>query len=196
MLGEAIEIIRMLFDGEEHSFRGRFFELEDARLYDVPDEPPPILVAASGPKAARLAAEQGDGLFASGAEPELTRAYRDAGGKGPLYAEVPLCYASSEKKAHRTLEEFHRWGALGWAVLPELRGPRAFEEASRSVRVEDLTEEIPAGPDAKRHLAAIRKYASAGFDHLVLVAIGPDQEGFFSFYEKELGPKLEALRKK
>jgi hypothetical protein len=142
-----------------------------------------------------LAAEKGDGLFATEAEPALTGAYRDAGGTGPLYAEVPLCYASSEKKAAKTLEEFHRWGALGWAVLPELRGPRAFEEASRSIRVEDLTADIPAGPDPGRHLAAIRKYARAGFDHLVLTAIGPDQEGFFAFYEKDLAPKLAGLRK-
>jgi G6PDH family F420-dependent oxidoreductase len=195
MLGEAIDVIRMLFDGEAHSFRGQFFELEEARLYDLPDTPPPILVAAAGVQAAELAAEKGDGLFTTEADAKLVRAYREAGGEGPLYAELALCYAPDEEQAYRTLEEFHRWGGLGWEVLPELRTPKAFEAASRSVRADELAESVPAGPDVERHVEAIRKYVDAGFDHIALIAIGPDQEGFFGFYEKELGPRLERLGK-
>jgi G6PDH family F420-dependent oxidoreductase len=194
MLGEAIEIIRLLFDGETHSFRGEYLELEEARLYDLPHAPPAILAVAGGPQAAALAAERADGLVTAEPDRKLVQAYRAAGGDGPRYAEVPLCYAPDEEQAHKTLEQFHRWAALGWEILPELRGPKAFEAAAEHVRVEDLAEEIPTGPDVERYVERIGRYAKAGFDHLVLLAVGPDQEAFFAFYEDELGPRLERLR--
>ena len=193
MLAEAAEIIRMLFDGETHSFRGEYFELEEARLYDRPEAPPPILIAAGGGQAAALAAEKGDGLYTTEPKKQLIEAYREAGGEGPLYAEVALCYAADEEEAHRTLERVYRWGAFDWEVLPELRDPKAFESASRSVRAEDLASKISAGPDVERHVEAIREYVDAGFDHVALVAIGPDQDAFFGFWEKELRSRLESL---
>jgi len=196
MLGEAIEIIRKLFDGERHSFRGDHFELEEARLYDLPDEPPPILVAAAGRQAAALAAEKADGLFATQPDAKLVRAYRDAGGEGPCYAEASLCYAADEEQAEKTLLETHRFGVLDWNVLPELPGPEAFESASRTARAEDLTDSTPIGPDVERHVEGLRKYVEAGFDHVVVTAIGPDQDAFFGFWESELRPRVERLRGK
>ena len=194
MLGEAIEIIRKLFDGGLHSFHGEHFELEEARLYDLPPEPPPILVAAGGPRSAKLAAEKGDGLFGTEPEAGLVDAYREAGGRGPRYAEAPLCYAADEREAQKTLEQFHRWGVFDWKVLPELPGPAAFDAASRVADVDSLAESIPTGPDVERHLARIRAYVDAGFDHVVLNAIGPDQDAFLAFFAAELAPRLERMR--
>jgi G6PDH family F420-dependent oxidoreductase len=194
MLREAIEIIRKLFDGELHSFRGEHFELEEARLYDVPGEPPAILVAAGGRQAATLAAESGDGLIATQPDAQLVRAYRDAGGAGPCYAEASLCYAADEEQAEKTLLETHRFGVLDWNVLPELPGPESFEAATRTARAEDLTDSTPVGPDVERHVESLRKYVEAGFDHVVVTPIGPDQDAFFGFWESELRPRLDRLR--
>lgn len=194
MLAEAIEIIRMLFDGEMHSYRGEFLELEEARLYDRPEVPPPILVAAGGDQAATLAAERADGLFTAESESRLVDAYREAGGEGPRYCEIALACADSEKEAHRLLREYYRWSAFDWHVLPELPTPAAFDAASGHVRGEDLAEATPAGPDPERHLEAIREGVEAGYDHVVLNPIGPDQETFFRFFEKELSPRLREWR--
>jgi G6PDH family F420-dependent oxidoreductase len=194
MLSEAIDVIRKLFDGEKHSLRGEYFELEEARIYDLPDEPPPILVAAGGPRAATLAAEKGDGLVATQPDAKLVQTYKKAGGSGPLCAEVGLCYAPSEEEAQMTVKQMHAWSALGWDVLPELRVPAAFEAASRSVRAEDLAESLPMGPDPEQHLEAIGEHIDAGFDHIIVSQVGPDQDSFFGFFEKELAPRLARRR--
>ena len=190
MLGEALDIIRKLFDGEKHSYRGQYFELEEARLYDVPERPPKIVVAAGGRQAAALAGEKADGLVATQPDAKLIQAYREAGGAGPLYVEVGLCYAESEAAALATVKELHAWSALGWPVLPEIPLPAGFESATRHVRAEDLADTLPVGPDVERHLTAIREHIDAGYDHIVLSQVGPDQEAFFGFFEKELAPRL------
>jgi hypothetical protein len=72
----------------------------------------------------------------------------------------------------------------------ELAMPSMFEEAAEMVKPEDLAKKLPCGPDPERHLEAIRKYYDAGFDHVYVHQIGPDQDGFFDFYEREVLPKL------
>jgi G6PDH family F420-dependent oxidoreductase len=153
--------------------------------------PPPILVAAGGAQAATLAGEKADGLVATQPDPKLIEAFRKAGGSGPCHVEISLCYAASEEEAQRTVKEMHAWSALGWDVLPELRMPAGFEAASRGVRAEDLADRMPMGPDVERHLAAIREHTDAGYDHIVLSQVGRDQDAFFAFFEKELGPRLK-----
>lgn len=71
MLGEAIDIIRLLWQGGFQSYRGEYLELEDARVYDIPDPPPEIIVGISGPASARLAAEKADGVIAMEPKAEL-----------------------------------------------------------------------------------------------------------------------------
>ena len=93
-LEEAIDVIRLLFSGETCSHRGEYFELDRARIFDLPDEPPPIVVAAGGPRAARIAGEKADGLIATEPSHEITSAYRDAGGEGPRCAEIGVCWES------------------------------------------------------------------------------------------------------
>ena len=72
----------------------------------------------------------------------------------------------------------------------ELPLPRHFEQAAEAVTPEDVAESVVCGPDPERHLAAIREYAEAGYDHVYVHQVGPDQEGFFRFYESEVLPKL------
>src|ERR671930_1193756 len=86
MLEESIEVMRLLFRGGEQSHRGRYYIVEDARLYTIGDEPPPIYVAASGPKAVELAGRAGDGLICSSPDDEVVKDYERAGGSGkPRY---------------------------------------------------------------------------------------------------------------
>jgi G6PDH family F420-dependent oxidoreductase len=190
-LTEAIDIIRQLFAGGEQSYSGRYLELANAELFDLPKQPPRIVVAAGGKEAARLAAEKADGLIGVEASEELVSSYRDAGGKGPLYAECGVCWAASAKKALETLHRYHRWSVLGWSVLSELPRPKSFEEASEAVEPKRL-EETPHGPDPETYLRAVDEFVAAGFDHVLLSQAGPDQDGFFEFFERELRPELES----
>jgi G6PDH family F420-dependent oxidoreductase len=193
MLCEAVDIIQQLWRGEEMSFEGEYYTIDRAKLWDVPKTPPQIAVAAAGPRAAQLAGEKQLGLFATEAKAELIRTWSGAGGKGPRYAEVGLCWARSEAEAVRVAKERLSFALLGWKVMPELPTPDGFESAVGCVREEDVARQVACGPDPERHVAAIRKYVEAGFDHIVLLGAGPDQDGFLGFFNKELKPRLSKL---
>ncbi|HKH08998.1 MAG TPA: TIGR03557 family F420-dependent LLM class oxidoreductase [Agromyces sp.] len=190
MLREAIEIIRLLWEGGYQSYTGTYLDLEDARVFDLPDELPQIIVAAGGPDAAELAAELGDGMFGTEPKPELFESYRGAGGSGPTYGEVGLAWAEDEASAVRAAFESSRWSLTGWKVMSELPNPANFEASAQFVREEDVAAQMPCGPDAAKHLEAIRAYEQAGYDHVVLTNNGPDPDGFFDFFARELKPQL------
>ena len=190
MLREALEIIRLLWQGGYRSYRGEYLDLEDARVFDLPDRLPVIAVAAGGPDAAELAAELGDGLFGTEADPELLGAYRDAGGSGPRYGEVGLAWAEDEEQAVRAAFESSRWSLAGWKVMSELPNPVNFDASAQYVREEDVAAQMPCGPEVAKHVAAVRSYEQAGYDHVVLANNGPDPDGFMDFFTRELKPAL------
>lgn len=191
MLGEAIEVMRLLWDGGLHSFEGHYFDLDHARLYDAPEQPITVTVGVSGPSGVDLAADRADGIMATSPEKKLTELFRQKSGKsGPSYGEVTLAWAASEEEGRRIAHERFRFSAFDWSVNSEMRDVEGFEAASKYVRPEDLKDSIPAGPDPEVHLAAIRKWTDAGFDHVVLLGVGDDQAGFIRFCETELLPKL------
>ncbi|WP_047870475.1 TIGR03557 family F420-dependent LLM class oxidoreductase [Nocardiopsis sp. RV163] len=193
MLREAIRIIRLLWSGGYHSYDGRYLTLEDARVFDLPEEPPPIVVAAGGKQAALLAAEAGDGLFCTEPSEELNRVYEDNGGSGPRYAEVPLAWASDEGDALESARELFRFALTGWKVQAELPNPVNFEAATALIDRDAMRDVFAYGPDPDRHLEVVREFASAGFDHLCLINAGPDPEGFFGFFERELAGPIRAM---
>ncbi|KAA6430527.1 TIGR03557 family F420-dependent LLM class oxidoreductase [Agrococcus sediminis] len=191
-LREALEIIRLLWSGGTHSYRGDFLQLQDARVYDLPDVLPEIVVAVGGPQSAALAAELGDGLFATDPDASLIKAWQRAGGSGPRYAEVPTAFAPDERAGAEAAHARFRFGPLGWKVLAELPDPTAFDQATQHVRVEDMADAFACGPDVERHVEAFGEFADAGFDHLALMDGGPDPDAFFAFFADELGPRLRA----
>ncbi|MGY1456286.1 TIGR03557 family F420-dependent LLM class oxidoreductase [Streptomyces sp. SS8] len=193
MLREALEIIRLLWRGGYRSYEGRHLRLEDARVFDLPEELPLIAVAASGRPSARIAAELGDGLFATEAKPEILRHYHDAGGSGPAYAEVPVAWAPDEHTAARAVLETTRWAVTGWKVMSELPNPVNFEAATTTVREEDMLANFACGPDPARFTEMAQRYVDAGFDRLVLMNAGPDPDGFMEFYSGELDQRIRAL---
>jgi coenzyme F420-dependent glucose-6-phosphate dehydrogenase len=190
-LEEAIEVIRLLWQGGLRSHRGRHFRVENARLYTLPEEPPPILVAVAGERSVDLAARVGDGLVGTAPKAESIERFRSKGGEGkPTYGQLHVCWAASEDEARRTALE--RWpnAALSGSFPFELPLPAHFEEAVSTVREEDVAEAVVCGPDPERHLAAIREYVDAGYDHVYVHQVGPDQDGFFDFYERSVLPEL------
>ncbi|CAN7460896.1 TIGR03557 family F420-dependent LLM class oxidoreductase [Phenylobacterium sp. LjRoot225] len=191
MLEEAIDIFRTLWSGGAHTIRGKHFTVDHARLYDLPDRPITITVGVSGPQSVALAAEKADGMMATEADPKLVQDYlAKAARPGPRYGEVGLAYAETETAALELLRDRSRFGAFGWSVMSELPTVEGFEAASQFVRPEDLKESAGLGPDPESHLKAIRKYADAGFDHIVLLGVGDEQEKFIDFFARELKPRL------
>ncbi|ONI67181.1 LLM class F420-dependent oxidoreductase [Kribbella sp. ALI-6-A] len=193
MLRESLEIIRLLWSGGYQSYEGKHLQLEDARVFDLPDELPRIAVAAGGPEAARLAAELGDALFTTEPRDDLVAAYQEAGGDGPRYAEVPLAWASSEDDAAESARRLFRFGVTGWKVQAELPNPVNFDAATKLVTADHMKEEFGCGPDIARHVEVAKPFVEAGYDQLALINAGPDMDGFFDFFTKELGPALREL---
>ncbi len=190
MLAEAIDIFRLLWDGEVATHKSEYFQIDHARLYDVPDKPIPLVVGISGPASIALASDKkADGIMATEPKKELTASFK----KHARYSEAALAYAPSEEKAKAMAKERFAFSALGWHVNTELPTPAAFEAAVKYVRTEDLTETIGMGPNVERHVAAVKPYIDAGFDHIALVGIGPDQAAFIDFFKKKLGPALRSL---
>ncbi len=190
---EALEIIRLLWSGGYHSYAGKHLTLEDARVFDLPETPPLMPVAISGGRSAAIAAELGDGIFATEPKPELPQAYADAGGAGPRYVEVPLAWAPDEQAAVESAHRLFRFGITGWKIQSELPNPINFEAATQFVTEDDMREVFALGPDVEAHVRVARQFAEAGFDRLVLVNAGPDPDGFFEFFATELADRMRAL---
>ena len=193
MFREAIEIIRLLWSGGYQSYEGKHLTLDDARVFDLPDELPPLIVAVGGERAVELAVELADGIFATEPKPKLTEAYAKAGGTGPRYGEVPLAWAPTEQEAAESAHRLFRFGLTGWKVQAELPNPINFESATAYITPDHVREMFGCGPDSARHLQVAGQFADAGFDHLALINAGPDVDGFFEFFGTELAEPLRNL---
>jgi coenzyme F420-dependent glucose-6-phosphate dehydrogenase len=193
-LKEAIEVIRLLWSGGNQSHHGHYFTVENARLYSLPDKPPPLYVAVGGPRTAELAGRLGDGMIATDADRSLVTGFDRAGGTGkPRYAELTVCWAKDEATARRMAKEQWPTSAMESSLSWELPLPEHFEAVAQLVTEEQVAESVTCGPDPERHLAAIRKYAKAGYDHICVHQVGKDQKGFFEFYAKAILTELKSV---
>lgn len=196
MLAEAVDIIAGLFDGEESfNYRGKYYDVETAKLWDLPDERVPIGIAVSGPDSCRLAGEKGDVLVAVQPEKELVEMFDAAGGSGkPRVGQVAIAYDEDRDAAVKRAHEQFRWFGLGWKVNADLPGPPGFDGATQFVKPDDISDQISCGPDVEEHVEAIRPFVEAGFTEVALVQIGADQQdSFMGWAEKELLPALRSL---
>ena len=190
MFEEAIEVIRQLWEGGFQSFRGDFYDVEQARNYTLPDEPPPLAIAASKPLAAELAGRLGDAFIGVAPDAEVVGKFDEAGGAGkPKYGQITACWAESEEAGRKTIAEVWPNAGLKGDLSQEVATPILFEQACELVREEDL-ESLPAGPDPEPYVQAAREYEQAGFTHIYFHQIGRDQEGFFRFWREQLQPRL------
>lgn len=195
MLEEAVEVIRLLWQGGQQSHYGCYYTVENARIYTLPDSPPPIIIAAAGPKAAELAGRIGDGLIATSPDKELEEQFDRAGGKGkPCYAEMTVCWAEDEKKGRQTAFECWPNVAIKGELTQVLPAPAHFEQAAKMLKEEDVAQQIVCGPDPAPYIEDLREYEKAGFNNVFIHQIGPDQAGFFRFCERELMPRLGQMK--
>jgi len=191
MLVEAIQIIRELFDGDGYTnFRGVHFDVESAKLWDLPEKRVPIAVAASGKQSCTIAGELADALVAVEPNAELGELFDAAGGAGkPRYGQLPISYDTDRDAAVKRAHALFRWSGGGWKVNPELPGTTAFEQAASFVREEDMAEMLVCGDDVDAVLEQAKAYADAGFTHLSVVQVGGDQQQpFLGWTEKTLMP--------
>jgi coenzyme F420-dependent glucose-6-phosphate dehydrogenase len=191
MLEEAIDVIRELWSGDQVSYYGAYYTVENARIYTLPEELPPIIVAASGEMAATLAGESGDGLITTSPDPSVIDAFDSAGGDGPKMVQLTVCWDEDEARARKIMHEHWPNSALPGQLSQELALPSLFEQAAQLVTEEAATSSSPCGPDPQKHIQSIKKALDAGFDHVAVHQVGPNQEGFFDFYQREVLPALQ-----
>lgn len=191
MLEEAVAIIRSLWQGDELNYLGAYYTVENARIYTLPEKLPPIYMAASGPDAAELAGKIGDGLVSTAPQKELVEKFEASGGAGkPHYGQVTVCWAQNEAEALRTAYQWWPNSGLPGALHSDLPTPDHFEQACKLVTEDQVAESIVCGPDKNRHKSEIQKMIEAGFEHVYIHQVGPDQEGFFKFYQEEILPEF------
>jgi G6PDH family F420-dependent oxidoreductase len=191
MLEEAIGVIRLLWEGGTKSHEGAYYTVHNARVYTLPDEPPPIYMAAGGKRSAKLAGQIADGIIATAPEEEVLEEFDAAGGAGkPRFGQLTVCWADDEASARKTAREWWPNAALKGELSQELPLPAHFEQATEDVTEEQIAESVVCSPDARRHVEELRKFVDAGFDHVYIHQVGPDQEGFQRFYEREVLPAL------
>jgi G6PDH family F420-dependent oxidoreductase len=196
MLSEAIDVIGALFEGDGSvNYRGRYFDVESARLWDLPDERVPIGVAVSGPDSCDLAGRKADVMIAVEPKSELVEMFDQAGGGGkPRVGQIALAYDPDRDAAIERAHEQFRWFGLGWKVNADLPNPDSFEAATQFVTPEQVAEALPCGPDVEEHVEKIKPFVAAGFTEVALVQIGADhQDQFIGWAERELLPALRSL---
>ena len=194
MLEEAVEVIRSLWAGELTSHRGKHYTVENARIYDLPEEPPPIMVAVSGKRSTSLAASIGDGMITSSLMPEAVSNFENmGGGQKSRYGRFEVCWMQDEKEARRMAYQFWRSTAIKGQAKTELALPAYFEQLAMMLKEEDIAEQIVCGPDPGPHIEKFKSFAEAGYTHVSVHQVIPEQEGFFRFYEHEVLPELSRM---
>jgi G6PDH family F420-dependent oxidoreductase len=191
MLEEAVEIIRLLHRGELVSHHGTYYEVQEAQIYTRTEAPVPIYVSGFGPQAAALAGRIGDGFMTVTPDKESIAAFREAGGAGkPVQAGMKVSW---DNDADAALEAAHRlWGndALPGQLAQILPRPQDFEAGMSLVAPDAVAESIVCGADPKAHLDRVHEYLDAGADEVYVHQIGPDLDGFFDAWSKQILPEL------
>jgi G6PDH family F420-dependent oxidoreductase len=191
MLEESVEVIRALWSGETVSHCGKHYRVEHAKLFAVPDEPPPILVSGFGPKSVELAARIGDGYVTTSPDAESIELFRSGGGGGkPVQAGTKVCFGTDAAEARRTAHRIWPNEALPGELAQILPTPEHFEQASELVTEEMVAGAVPCGPDLEEHLASFREYADAGVDELYVQQIGGGHDEFFEAYARGVLPQF------
>lgn len=191
MLEEAVDVIRLLHRGDEVSHHGKHYTVQEARIYTRPDEPVPIYVSGFGPQGAELAGRIGDGYVLAMPEAELVKTFRDAGGGDkPVQAGTKVCWDEDSDAALKTAHRL--WGNEGLPgqssqILPR---PKDFAALMSLVPSETVAESVACGPDPNKHAAQVREYIDADIDEVYVQQIGPDMDGFFAAWERDVLPQV------
>ncbi len=190
MLEEAVDICKRLWTGREVSHHGAHYTVENARLFTLPEAPPPVCVSAYGERAATAAAEFGDGFWSVGPQ-EAIETWEDHGGEGTRFCQLQACVAETEAEAVATAYEKWPNSALPGELSTELATPALFEQAVEMVSEDDIAEgSIVTDPDPQAHIDSIQTAIDAGYDHVYAMQIGDDQGALIQMYEEEVLPSF------
>jgi G6PDH family F420-dependent oxidoreductase len=189
MLEEAVEVMRELWSGGQVEHRGVHYSVENARIYTLPDAPPPVLVSGFGPKSVDLAARIADGYCTTMPDPELVGRYRDAGGTGPVQAGTKVCFGPDEAERRQAAHRIWPNETLPGELAQILPNPAHFEQATELVTEDMIAEAVPCGPDLDRHLATFEEFEQAGVDELFVQQIGGLHDEFFEAYADHVVPR-------
>ena len=192
MLEEAVTVMRELWKGDTVNFRGDFYEVENARLFDAPGSVP-VIVSGFGPAAIECAARIGDGYWGHSPDPSNIEQFTKHGGHGPRYAQINVCWAEDEQSAKETVHRVWPTSGLSGQLMQDLPTWNHFEQAVEIVDVEQASKSTACGPDVGKVLESVKEYVDAGYDHIYFHQIGPDQVGFLRFWERELRDALREL---
>ena len=202
---EAVALMRELWSGERVTFDGDYYQTHDATVYDRPDRPVPIYIAAGGPVVARYAGRAGDGFICtSGKGSEL---YRDklipavgeglaaagrAGGSIDRMIEIKLSY---DRDPALAMENTRFWAPLSLTAEQKhgLSDPAQVEAASDGLSIEQVASRWIVASDPEAALAQIKPYLDLGFNHLVFHGPGHDQSRFLTSFAADVVPALRAL---
>jgi coenzyme F420-dependent glucose-6-phosphate dehydrogenase len=191
MLEESVEVMRLLWQGGYQTHRGKHYTVENARVFDLPEQPVEVAVAAMQPLAAELAGRIGDAFVNVSPDADLVERFDGAGGRGkPKYGQVTVCWAESKEAAKETAWKQWPNAAIQGAASQELPLPAHFEQLAEGASPDDLEDALVLGPDAAEYLEQIEEFGNAGFTHVYLHQIGPDQRGFLEFARNELLPRF------
>lgn len=193
MLEEALNVIRLLWQGGYQNHEGKYYTLDNARLYTLPETLPPIVISAYGNSSAHMAGEMGDGFITTSPAANLVEKFEAAGGKDkPKYAQLHVCYDEDEQKAMDTAYNYWAFSALPSPLNTELEIPLHFENALEMVSKEDVAQKIVHGPNVEKYVQSIQEYINAGFDHIYLNQIGHAQQKFLDFFQSKIIPQFNA----
>jgi coenzyme F420-dependent glucose-6-phosphate dehydrogenase len=202
---EAVKLIRELWSDERVTFEGDYYRTDKATIYDRPEQPVPIWLAASGPAATRFAGRQGDGyITTSGKDPALyTDTLMPAVAEGAekagrsvkdidMMIEVKVSF-DHDLDAAKQATRF--WGALGLTGEQKqgVEDPVEMQRLADALSTEQTAKRFIVSTDPDEHVEKIKSYLDLGFNHLVFHAPGPDQARFLELYGREILPRLRAL---
>lgn len=195
MLGEAVDVIRTLWKGGMQDYEGRYYRVVNAQIHTLPEELPPIFVAASGVIATETAGRIGDGFITTGGERKkgLIDLFKSSGGEGkPCLSEISLCWAENDEEAIDTVYEY--WpliaikGGLSWEIPTQTH----FQQLAQFIDKEDIAKSTLCSADPQKHIDKIKGSIDAGFDHVCVHQIGPNQDDFIEFFKEEVLPEFQS----
>jgi coenzyme F420-dependent glucose-6-phosphate dehydrogenase len=191
LLEEAVEVMRLLWQGDYQTHRGKHYTVENLRIFDVPDDGVKVAVAAMQPQAAELAGRIGDALINVAPKEKIIEQFEDGGGKGkPTYGQITVCYAKSKDAARKTAFDVWPNALVEGSASQELPLPKDFEQLVEGRDPDELDDTLTLGPDPEEYLEQIKEYDQAGYTHIYFHQIGPDQDGFLEFAKSEVFPRL------
>ena len=190
MLEEAVALMRELWEGGFVTRTGTHYRVDHARIYTLPDEPPPVYVSGFGPKATDVAARIGDGYISTQPDPELVQRFKQATGGKPAQAGTKVAYADTVDEGVAHAHRLWATSGLPGELAQVLPSPKHFEQASELVTEESTRESVVAGKDPEAHLEQVREYEKAGYDELYVANMGPHHQAMIEFYGREILPRV------